>query len=92
MVIERVSNGDLSFYIDSPNKEFIIKYAQNTMRFNAKEKTFSELNALIFANKNRLTGISDTVKNESTVALATPLKMNQQLLYLQNGVMSMRRI
>ena len=70
-IAERVSNGDLSFYIDSPNKEFIIKYAQNTMRFNAKEKTFSELNALIFANKNRLTGISDTVKNESTVALSS---------------------
>ena len=47
-ISERVSNNDLSFYINSVDKAFIMKYANNTMTFNCKEKTFSELNALIF--------------------------------------------
>ena len=28
-IAETVSNGDLKFYIDSPKKEFVIKYKQN---------------------------------------------------------------
>ena len=67
---ERVSNGDLNFYINSPDKEFVIKYSDKTMRFNAKERTFSELEALIFGNGNKITGITDTYSNSSTVALS----------------------
>ena len=68
---ERVSNGDLNFYINSPDKEFVIKYTDKTMRFNAKQRSFSELEALIFANKNKITGISDSYGNSSTIALST---------------------
>ena len=71
-IAERVSNGDLAFYIDSTKKEFVVKYTDKTMKFNAKEKTFSELNALIFENKQKITGISDsTNKSSSTIALST---------------------
>ena len=69
-ISERVSNGDLNFYINSPQKEFVIKYSNETMRLNAKEKTFSELNALIFSNKSTIKGISDSAKNDSTIALS----------------------
>ena len=78
-ISERVSNNDLSFYINSPDKEFIIKYSNNEMKFNTKEKTFSELNALIFSNKNKITGISDSGRNDSTIALSVKWAYNKDL-------------
>ena len=78
-ISERVSNNDLSFYINSIDKQFVIKYSNNTMLFNCKEKTFSELNALIFSNKNKITGISDTSKNDSNVALSTRWAYNKDV-------------
>ena len=78
-ISERVSNNDLSFYINSPDKEFIIKYSNNEMKFNTKDKTFSELNALIFANKNKITGISDSSKNDSTIALSVKWAYNKDI-------------
>ena len=78
-ISERVSNNDLSFYINSVDKAFIMKYANNTMTFNCKEKTFSELNALIFSNKNKITGISDTSKNDSNIALSTRWAYNKDI-------------
>ena len=78
-ISERVSNSDLSFYINSPDKEFIIKYSNNEMKLNAKEKTFSELTALIFSNKNKITGISDSGRNDSTIALSSKWAYNKDL-------------
>ena len=78
-ISERVSNSELSFYINSPDKEFVIKYSNNTMRFNAKEKTLSELNALIFVNKNKLTGITDSSQNSSTIALSAKWAYNKDI-------------
>ena len=78
-ISERVSNGDLSLYINSPNKEFVIKYSNNTMKLNAKNKTFSELNALIFSNKNKLTGITDTGQNSSTLSLSAKWAYNKDI-------------
>ena len=78
-ISERVSNNDLSFYINSPDKEFIIKYSNNEMKFNTKDKTFSELNALIFANKNKITGISDSGRNDSTIALSSKWAYNKDI-------------
>ena len=78
-ISERVSNNDLSFYINSVDKAFMMKYANNTMTFNCKEKTFSELNALIFSNKNKITGISDTSKNDSNIALSTRWAYNKDI-------------
>ena len=76
-ISERVSNGDLSFYINSPDKEFVIKYSNNTMKLNAKDKTFSELDALIFSNKNKITGITDTGQNSSTISLSAKWAYNK---------------
>ena len=78
-ISERVSNGDLSFYINSPDKEFVIKYSNNTMKLNAKDKTFSELNALIFSNKNKITGITDTGQNSSTISLSAKWAYNKDI-------------
>ena len=78
-ISEKISNGDLSLYINSPNKEFVIKYSNNTMKLNAKNKTFSELNALIFSNKNKLTGITDTGQNSSTLSLSAKWAYNKDI-------------
>ena len=78
-ISEKISNGDLSLYINSPNKEFVIKYSNNTMKLNAKDKTFSELNALIFSNKNKLTGITDTGQNSSTLSLSAKWAYNKDI-------------
>ena len=78
-IAEKISNGDLSLYINSPDKEFVIKYSNNTMRFNAKDKTFSELNALIFSNNNKITGITDSGQNSSTISLSAKWAYNKDI-------------
>ena len=42
-IAECVSNGDLKFYIDSPKKEFVIKYGNKEIRFNCNEQQIKEL-------------------------------------------------
>ena len=40
---ERISNNDMSLYIDAVKKDFVIKYSNKTMRLNPKERTLQTL-------------------------------------------------
>lgn len=69
---ETVSNGDLKFYIDSPKKEFVIKYGKNEVRINCNDRCIKELKEIGFSDKTVIKGISDDITNPSpTVALST---------------------
>ena len=70
-VAERISNSDMSLYIDAVKKDFVIKYSNKTMKINAKERTFSDLEELIFAYyRGTIRGIADTARYDSTYALS----------------------
>ena len=69
---ESINNGDLKFYIDSPKKEFVIRYGRKEIRFNCSEQNIKELNEIVFNNNSTIKGISDTVLlPSSTRALST---------------------
>ena len=69
---ESINNGDLKFYIDSPKKEFVIRYGRKEIRFNCSEQNIKELNEIVFNNNSTIKGISDTVLlPSSTIALST---------------------
>ena len=69
---ESISNGDLKFFIDSPKKEFVIRFGKKEMRFNCSEQNIKEVNEVVFNNNSTLKGISDSVTlPSSTVALST---------------------
>ena len=71
-IAERVSNGDLTFYIDSPKKEFVIKYGNKEIRFNCNEQQMSELKAIKFDDNSTIKGISDSITSDSSeIALST---------------------
>ncbi len=71
-IAETVSNGDLKFYIDSPKKEFVIKYGKKEIRLNCSEQCIKELNEIVFKNGAVIKGISDNViLPSSTIALST---------------------
>ena len=78
-VAERISNSDMSLYIDAVKKDFVIKYSNKTMRINAKERTFSDLEALIFAYyRGTIRGITDTARYDSTYALSAKYAYNKE--------------
>ena len=71
-IAESVSNGDLKFYIDSPKKEFVIKYGKKEIRFSCSDQNIKELNAIIFNNNSTIKGISDnSLIPSSDIALST---------------------
>ena len=71
-IAERVSNGDLTFYIDSPKKEFVIKYGNKEIRFNCNDQQMSELKSIKFDDNSVIKGISDsTTSDYSNIALST---------------------
>lgn len=71
-IAESVGNGDIKFIIDSPQKEFVIKYGKKEIRFNCPDSVIKELNAIIFNNNTTIKGISDsTLIPSSTIALST---------------------
>ena len=78
-ISERLSNGELSLYMDTNTKSFIMKYAERQMKLNAREQTMSELKALIFANKKgTIKGITDKPANDSTLALSAKYGYDQE--------------
>ena len=78
-VAERISNSDMSLYIDAVKKDFVIKYSNKTMKLNAKERTFTDLEALIFAYyRGRIRGITDTARYDSTYALSAKYAYNKE--------------
>ena len=60
-IAERISNGDLTFFIDSPKKEFVIKYGNKNIRFSCSDKTIKELNSITFSNNSTISGITDNI-------------------------------
>ena len=71
-IAERVSNGDLTFYIDSPKKEFVIKYGNKEIRFNCNDQQMSELKSIKFDDNSVIKGISDSITSDSSnIALST---------------------
>ena len=71
-IAECVSNGDLKFFIDSPKKEFVIRYGKKEIRFNCSDQNIKELNAIMFNNHSTIKGISDsTLLPSSNIALST---------------------
>ena len=71
-IAECVSNGDLKFFIDSPKKEFVIRYGKKEIRFNCSDQNIKELNAIMFNNNSTIKGISDsTLLPSSNIALST---------------------
>ena len=71
-IAERVSNGDLTFFIDSPKKEFVIKYGNKNIRFSCSDKTIKELNSITFSDNSTISGITDSIGflPRSTIALS----------------------
>ena len=71
-IAETVSNGDLKLFIDSPKKEFVIKYGKNEIRINCSDQCIKELKEVCFSNNSKIKGISDDITiPSSTVALST---------------------
>ena len=71
-ISESVGNGDLKLFIDAPKKEFVIRYGKKEIRFNCNDQNIKELNEIVFNNKSKITGISDTTTTpSSTVSLST---------------------
>ena len=69
-IAECVSNGDLKFYIDSPKKEFVIKYGSKTITFSANEQKIS-LKSIQF-DEGIINGITDSfIIPSSKIALST---------------------
>ena len=78
-VAERIPNNDMSLYINAAKKDFVIKYSNKTMRLNAKERTFTDLEALIFAYyRGTIRGITDTARYDSTYALLANYAYNKE--------------
>ena len=71
-ISESVSNGDLKFFIDSPKKEFVIRYGKKEIRFSCSDQNIKELNAIMFNDKSTIKGISDSsLIPSSNIALST---------------------
>ncbi len=71
-IAERITNGDLMFYIDSPKKEFVIKYGSKEIRFNCNDQQMTELKGIKFDDNSIIKGISDTTTPDSSnIALST---------------------
>ena len=71
-ISDSVSNGDLKFFIDSPKKEFVIKYGNKEIRFNCSDQQMKELKTIKFNDGSIIKGISDsTLIPSSQVALST---------------------
>ena len=71
-IAERITNGDLMFYIDSPKKEFVIKYGSKEIRFNCNDQQMTELKGIKFDDNSVIKGISDTTTPDSSnIALST---------------------
>ena len=71
-IAESVSNGDLKFFIDSPKKEFVIRYGKKEIRFSCSDQNIKELNAIMFNDKSTIKGISDSsLIPSSNIALST---------------------
>ena len=78
-VAERTSNNDVSLYIDAVKKDFVIKYSNKTMNVSAKERTFTDLEALIFAYyPGTIRGITNTARYDSTYALSAKYAYNKE--------------
>ena len=59
-IAERISNGDLALYINSPNKEFCFKHTDNIIRIKPKDLTIENINQIVFKDKSVISGITDT--------------------------------
>lgn len=71
-ISDSVSNGDLKFFIDSPKKEFVIKYGKKEIRLNCTEQNITELKEIKFSSGCSIIGISDSsTVSSSKIALST---------------------
>ena len=69
-IADRVSNGDLALYMDSAKKEFVMKYGNNNIRFNPKDKSITDLSSILFSDKSTLQGITSTPSSNDKIAIS----------------------
>ena len=69
-IADRVSNGDLALYMDSAKKEFVMKYGNNNIRFNPKDKSITDLSSILFSDKSTLQGIATTPSSNDKIAIS----------------------
>ena len=69
-IADRISNGDLALYMDSTKKEFVMKFGNNNIKFNPKEKLISEINAILFNDKSRIEGITSTPSSNEKLSIS----------------------
>ena len=75
-IADRVSNGDLALYIDSTKKDFVMKYGNNNIRFNPKERSITELGSLSFTNKSTIEGITSSPTLSDKIAISAKWAYN----------------
>ena len=70
-IADRISNGDLALFMDSAKKEFVMKYGNNNIRFNPKEKNITDLSSIVFSDKSTLQGITSTPSSNDKIAISS---------------------
>ena len=75
-IADRISNGDLALYMDSAKKEFVMKYGNNNIRFNPKEKSITDLSSIVFSDKSTLQGITSTPLSNEKIAISAKWAYN----------------
>ena len=70
-IADRVSNGDLALFMDSAKKEFVMKYGNNNIRFNPKERSITDLSSIVFSNKSTLQGITSVPSSNDKIAISS---------------------
>ena len=70
-IADRISNGDLALFMDSAKKEFVMKYGNNNIRFNPKEKNITDLSSIVFSDKSILQGITSTPSSNDKIAISS---------------------
>ena len=70
-IADRVSNGDLALFMDSAKKEFVMKYGNNNIRFNPKERSITDLSSIVFSNNSTLQGITSVPSSNDKIAISS---------------------
>ena len=70
-IADRISNGDLALFMDSAKKEFVMKYGNNNIRFNPKEKSITDLSSIVFSDRSTLQGITSNPSNNDKIAISS---------------------
>ena len=78
-IAETIGNGDMKIFVDSPKKEFVVKYVKKEIRINCSEQNIKDLVSLTFTDKSTIKGISDSsFIPSSSVAISTKWASNTE--------------